>query len=49
MKKKKTYRVSGYIEGEPYQVDIIARTKEKAKEIAKEKYDYDFIVAVTRI
>jgi len=43
------YRVSGYLDGEPTQVDVIAENKTQAKNIAIQDYDFESVINVSEI
>jgi len=45
----RTYMISGYIDGEPTQVDIDAKNQIEAKKIAIEEYNFDSIINISRI
>ena len=45
----RNYRVSGYLDGEPTQVDVVADNKEHAKNIAMAHYDFEEVVNVSEL
>ena len=45
----RNYRVSGYLDGEPTQVDVVAENKDHAKSIAMAHYDFEEVVNVSEL
>ena len=45
----RNYRVSGYLDVEPTQVDVVAESKDHAKSIAMAHYDFEEVVNVSEL